>query len=360
LLDSKAFFNIFISGASMKFLQQVFLSVFTISLCMTPRTSYALSEKAAAYIPICGGVAIGAAVGSVSHITIKRPLATALTSIVAGGVSWVVLHHYLSKLTPKNKINAAIKIVQMVKTDPFFSQHFVTMKEFESYINNRFGPDNSLTAADKKIEELREGCEEALALIQQALQDSEENAIKTVYEKILMSVENLVQVLDIASTWATVREVEQDLCVVEANPILSPDVTTADDIIKNGNISDDSEIPLVIAYNKAMSLKEALENSLETIDYISNEILIKDDTGIMASCNELRAKIQALFNTLINKMKVITTHKEYRYQVLVYEKDQLNEELKRLKQEIGNLQGLVDQQRRQIESLRMQSYFHRY
>jgi hypothetical protein len=344
----------------MKFLQQMFLSILTVSLCIVPHMSYALSEKAAACIPICGGVAIGAAAGSASHLTMKRPLVTALASIVAGGVSWIALHHWLSKLTPKNKINAAVKIIQGVKSDSFLSQRFLNMKEFESYINNRFGPDNSLTAADKKIEELQDGCEEALSLIQQALQDSEENAIKTVYEKIQISVETFVQVLDIASTWATVREVETDLCVVEANPILSPDMITAEDIIKNSNISDDSEIPLVIAYNKAMSLKEALENSLETIDYISNETLIKDDTGIMASCNELRAKIHVLFNTLVNKMKVITTHKEYRYQVLVYEKDQLNEELKRLKQEIGNLQGLVDQQRRQIESLRTQSYFHSY
>jgi hypothetical protein len=345
----------------MKFLQQMFLSIFTISLCMTPRTSYALSEKAAAYISICGGVAIGAAAGKVSQVTTKRPLYTALVSLVAGGISWGVLRLYLSTLTPKSKINAAIKIIQIVESDSLLKQNFTTMEVFVKYINARFGTNCSVYDQIRKI---RDDCEEILSLIQQVANDSEDSNMIDTAEKLMEKTHTFIQTMNITETWARLRDIEVGFHKIETAPILLYDSIMVQDTRNNRNSPDGAGFPLVIAYNNAITLKNTLEDHLQTIDHILYETSTNDSPGVTTTCKELKARGLLLLNTLVNKINLLSTHEDYKFQVLLYKKSEHDEELKKLnenlimlKGEVTNLHSLVDQQKRQIENIQTQSHF---
>jgi len=339
----------------MTILKRIFLATLIMLFYTTPTTTYAVSEKMSTYSQIGGGLVAGAVAGLASHITMKKPLITTLIGLGVGGLSWLILHHYLSQLTPTGRMNAATKVMKWVESDSFLSQNFATMEEFITYINTHFGSNHSLTAARKQLEKLHDGCQEALSLANQALQDTNEKDAKTTCENFIGKTSDLVQALKIKSSWATVREVEVNLCKIEENQIFSHDFATDEDLINYVTTSFETACPLALAYNHAMDLKKVLENSLQTIELVSHETLENNSPGITATCKDFSARIQLLLNALANRINLISIHKDYKFQALLYEKNQLDEQVKELKGQCSHLHGQLHDLQRQVSSLRLQT-----
>jgi len=349
----------------MFFLKQVFLAALIMLFCTTPKTTYAVSEKTSTYSQIGGGLAAGAVAGVISNLAVKNPLVTTLASLGVSGLSWFILHHYLSKLTPTSRINAATKIMQWVESDSFLSQNFATMEEFITYINARFGSDNSLTAARKQLEKLLDGCQEARSLAKQALQDARGNDAKTTCENFLCRTSSFIQALEVASRWIRIRDFainlcnierrfEIDLCKIEEDQIFSHDFTTDEDLINYVTASFGTTWPLILGYNHAIDLKKALEDFLLRVDQFSRDALEYNSPRCTVMCKEFSTRIQLLLNALPNKISLISTQKDYKFQDLLYKNNQLTEEVQSLGGQCSSLDSQLSDMQRQVSSLQCQ------
>ncbi len=338
----------------MKFLQQMYVSIFIISLCITPSTTYAISESAATYLPLCGGIAAGTVAGGISHFIIKKPSVTTLVSLAAGGITWGALYLHLSKLTPKNKITAALKLLQAVGSDSLLQQKFTTMKAFEIYSNDCFGIKGSVL---NQISKIQTDCEGILSLLQQAIKESEDATIVATAKNLTERTNALIQSLNIINTWATLRDIKVNLQNIEVSPFLAYDSI----INQNAFITRVSphDFPLVIACNKATTLKNTIQNHLQTIDHILSDASTKDSPGIATTCEELKARESLLLNTINNTINSLLSHKDYRLQYLLYTKQQqekelqqLNSEITRLKSQVSSLSNVINQQKQQLDTMR--------
>lgn len=340
----------------MNFLKQISLFVFITLFCTTPKIVYAVSEKKSTCAQIGSGLVAGAIAGVISHLAENRPLMTTLISLGACGFSWLILHHYLSRLTPKSRMDAAIEIMKLVKADSFLSQNFTTMDECITYINSHFRSNDLLAEARRRFEELLNCCEEALSLARQALQDTGEKNMKIMCELFIERTSDLVQALKIKLSWVACREVEVNLCKIEKDKIFLHDFATGEDAIDYVTNSFGADYPLVLAYNYAIDLKKKLENSLQILEH---EVVENNLPGMAVKSKELEAKIQLLLNALANKISVISTHKDYKFHALSYENKFLSQQLGRLQNQCSSLTAEISHLQSQLSNLRLSQEYQR-